>query len=150
MLAALVIAGLAWIRLAPSDPAVWHLDPAAPGFVPPANAAAFCPGPESRYGSTGADLAPLIAVAESWPRTRRLAGSVEEGRITYITRSRLLGFPDYTTIALREVGGMSQICMVARQRFGLRDFGVNAARIHAWVEAAYGLNLSDAPDRIWD
>ena len=32
LLALLVVAGAAWVRLAPSDPARWHVDPA--GAVP--------------------------------------------------------------------------------------------------------------------
>ncbi|MFC6584032.1 DUF1499 domain-containing protein [Sulfitobacter aestuariivivens] len=57
--------------------------------------------------------------------TKRLAGSVEEGRITYITRTKWWGFPDFTTI--EQDGDL--IKMHARLRFGRRDFGVNAARL---------------------
>lgn len=145
-----IIAGAAWIRLAPSNPEVWHLDPNASGFTPPENAHVFCPGPDSRYGLAGdIELAPLIAAAEAWPQTKLLAGSEAEGRLTYITRSKVMGFPDYTTIAIREVNGTMQPCLIARQRFGLSDFGVNAARVNAWVEAAYGAMNEPPPPRVW-
>ncbi len=75
-------------------------------------------------------LARLDAVALATPRTRRLAGSVEEGRITWETRSALWGFPDYTTAEVREDG----LYLQARLRFGREDMGVNAARLRDWQE----------------
>lgn len=145
---ALLLGGAAYVRLAPSAPDKWHLDPNASEFELPKGAAAFCPGPNSRYsGASNEGLERLMAVAEAWPRTTRLAGSAEEGRITYVTRSRVFGFPDYTTIALRDVGDTSDLCLIAQQRFGLDDFGVNAGRITSWVAEAYG--LEERPPMIW-
>lgn len=74
-------------------------------------------------------LARLDAVALATPRTRRLAGSVAEGRITWITRSALWGFPDYTTAEVRPDG----LYVHARLRFGSEDMGVNAARLRDWL-----------------
>jgi hypothetical protein len=48
-------------------------------------------------GADRAALARLDEIALATPRTTRLAGSPDEGRITWITRSALWGFPDYTT-----------------------------------------------------
>jgi len=59
------------------------------------------------------------------PNTSLIAGSVAEGRLTYITRSKLIGFPDFTTI---EQGG-DQIKLYARLRFGRKDMGVNGKRL---------------------
>ena len=127
---------LAFIRLAPSDPAIWHVDLAAPGFDP-AGGQVFCITPDSRYGplADGA-LARLDAIALSTPRTERLAGSVEAGRITWVTRSALMGYPDYTTAQLMPGPGL---CVFGRQRFGQRDLGVNAARIGRWIQELLGL-----------
>lgn len=139
-LAALVllclVAGLmAYIRFAPSDPVTWHrpLGPelpfAAPGVVlaQKGRATLVLPG--------GADqLAALDGLARATPRTRPLAGSVGEGRITWITRTAFWGFPDYTTAELR--GG--QVHVHARLRFGGGDHGVNAARLRDWVLALAG------------
>lgn len=143
----LLVVAAAYIRLAPSDPARWHLDPTAPGFQPPNRAAAFCPGPDDRYGDAQADLTKILEVADAWPRTTRLAGSLEEGRVTYVTRSKIMGYPDYTTVALRDVNGSPQFCLVAQQRFGREDFGVNADRIGSWVAQAYG--LLEKPPMVW-
>jgi Protein of unknown function (DUF1499) len=130
---------LAYIRLAPSDAAVWHVDIASPDFGLPSGWAGWCPMPGTRDFMTEPSLASLAAVADATPATTRLAGSVEAGRITWITRSRLIGFPDYTTAAIVPSAGGPRICIVARQRFGTRDGGVNARRVRAWVMASLGL-----------
>ncbi len=128
-----VAALAAWVRLAPSDPARWHIDPAR--GVSGANAQraeAAVPLPPA------AALGALDAVAMAWPRTQRLAGSPAEGRITYITRTRLMGFPDYTTVAALPAGEGSRLVLFARARFGQSDLGVNAARVAAWLAALPG------------
>ena len=132
----LVAGVMAYIRLAPSDPADWHVDLAA-GNIPKAHV--FCIRPGSRYdvqGDPKALLARLDAIALASPRTVRLAGSAEEGRITWVSRSALMGYPDYTTAQVMEGQGL---CIAGRQRFGSEDWGVNAARIGDWVQALLGL-----------
>ena len=131
---------LAFVRLAPSDPAEWHVDLAAPGFDP-AGGQVFCITPDNRYGPLAeGTLARLDAIVLATPRTERLAGSAEEGRITWITRSRLMGFPGYTTAQVMPGPGL---CVFGRQRFGSKDLGVNAARIGGWMQALLG--LAEAP-----
>jgi uncharacterized protein (DUF1499 family) len=136
----LVAAGLGYVRLAPSDPVVWHVDMGLPGFQPPENAQVFCLRPEGRHGPITGDptelLARLDAVARASPRTERLAGSAAAGRITWISRSAVFGFPDFTTAQL--LAGPS-LCVLGRQRFGSGDLGVNAARIGGWMQALLGL-----------
>ncbi|MFB9148187.1 DUF1499 domain-containing protein [Roseovarius ramblicola] len=111
---------LAFIRLAPSDPARWHQMPETVG---------------NRDIEGGAmrraegDLAALDAIVRDTPRTRVLAGSVDQGMVTYVTRSRVFGFPDYTTV--RQDGEMLEI--YGRLRFGRSDMGVNAGRIDGWL-----------------
>ena len=142
ILALLVIAVAApalWVRLAPSDPARWHRDPAAAQAGTQGRRTArptggdqpvpIFPGPPERL------LSALDRIAMADPRTRRLAGSVEEGRITYVTRSRLWGFPDYTTVGVQKVEGGTAPVILARQRFGRSDFGVNRARVRRWLAA---------------
>lgn len=118
---ALVMIGFAaYVRLAPSDPVRWHV---------------AREGAEARTFKGGAirvvegELAALDKIARAEPRTRVLAGSVEEGMITYVTRSKLWGFPDYTTVW--QEGG--KLVLSARLRFGSSDLGVNAARLERWL-----------------
>lgn len=134
-----LVAGLmAYIRLAPSDPTLWHADLAA-GV--PAKAHVFCIRPDNRFGPIQGDpkalLEKLDGIALATPRTVRLAGSAQEGRITWVTRSGLMGYPDYTTAQVMDGPGL---CIAGRQRFGSEDWGVNAARIGGWVQELLGLN----------
>jgi uncharacterized protein (DUF1499 family) len=128
---------MAYIRLAPSDPARWHVDPAgAP--VPTMNGWLLRDGdgnaPSPVFASGPAEvLAALDAVALATPRTVRLAGSPEEGRITWVTRTRLMGYPDYTTAAAVAGVDGTRLVVFARQRFGSGDWGVNRARIEDWL-----------------
>lgn len=126
LLAALVIFA-AFVRLAPSDPALWHVAPLAQGaegsVVAEKGAASL-----RLAGDGAALLARLDDIALATPRTTRLAGSVAEGRITWITRSAVWGFPDYTTAE----AGPEGLVVQARQRFGRDDMGVNAARLQDW------------------
>ena len=128
---------LAFIRLAPSDPAVWHIDPSAAytwpqgqqwdEVVPLKGRAVLRLSPEK--GAPGELLARLDAVAVATPSTQILTGSVAEGRITWITRSALWGFPDYTTAEARDDG----LYVYGRLRFGRADGGVNARRLTDWL-----------------
>ncbi len=120
MLAVLAVG--AWVRLAPSDPARWDqplefaVDEDLPGGV---------------YRRVeDLDLAAFDAIVLATPRTVVLAGSVSAGRVTYITRSRVWGFPDYTTV--QQVG--EDLLIFARLRFGGSDFGVNRARVAHWLD----------------
>ena len=146
ILAAVVAFG-AYVRLAPHDPARWHLDPLT--LWPAGEARVMSPlGDEWRIvtgmniaaawaevqGPQTAALARLDKIALATPRTTRLAGSPEEGRITWVTRSALWGFPDYTTAsALTHDVATSEMTIVARSRFGQSDLGVNAARLRDWL-----------------
>jgi hypothetical protein len=127
----LAVAGFGlYVRLAPSDPARWNTDPAQ--GVAGLNSAVervVLPMPPAEA------LAAFDAAAMAEPRTVRLAGSVAEGRITYVSRSRLWGFPDYTTVAAVPEGAGTALVIWGRARFGQGDLGVNAARIGRWVAA---------------
>lgn len=130
----LIILGLlafaAYVRLAPADPAQWHVAPpvvdAPPGQVQALTGAAVL----QVQGDGAALLAQLDALAMATPRTARLAGDVAMGRITWVTRSALWGFPDYTTAEAREGG----VTVYSRLRFGREDMGVNAARLRQWAK----------------
>jgi hypothetical protein len=126
-LVGLIAAFALYVRLAPSDPARWHK---APPDLPVGDSA----GLNSFVAVRGGDraiLERLIQIAEATPRTERHSGSADEGMITLITRSRLWGFPDYTTIRLEG----QTLTVYARARFGKGDMGVNRARVEGWLAA---------------
>ncbi|MEI4234036.1 DUF1499 domain-containing protein [Roseovarius sp. D22-M7] len=120
LLLAALVAAMVYIRAAPSDPDRWHR-------MPESVSDRDLEGGAMRR--VEGEIAALDAIIRDTPRTRVLAGSVEAGMITYITRSRVFGFPDYTTV--RQDGEMLEI--FGRARFGKSDLGVNAARIDGWL-----------------
>ncbi|WP_299558342.1 DUF1499 domain-containing protein [uncultured Sulfitobacter sp.] len=120
-----VVALLAFIRFAPTDVSRWHRP------VGPAEDATG-EGWAARVIPAAPDLvSDLHQGMLALPRTELLAGSVGEGLLTYITRSKWIGFPDYTTI---ERDG-DHIKLYARLRFGKSDMGVNAARLDGLIKS---------------
>ena len=114
-----------WVRLAPSDPARWHVSIGDAGNRDFAGAAI------RTVPASPGDMTRLDRIIRATPRTTLLAGSPESGMVTYITRSRLWGFPDFTTVEARP----GAIVIHGRLRFGSSDMGVNRARVEGWVAA---------------
>jgi hypothetical protein len=119
----------AYIRLAPTSIAKWHKVPnvTEPGDVSEAG------GFLTVRRITGPAAEVLSAVEQralATARTKLLRGSVEEGMMTFQTRSAVMGFPDHTTVAVQ--GDL--LIIYGRLRFGKSDLGVNRARIAGWLE----------------
>ena len=146
-LAALLLAAVAAyavINLSSHDPALWHLDPAAltlrgtpneylaapPGttVAPPNLLAAVHPQ------SPSALLACFDTIARARPRVAVVAGDVDSLMITYVQRSRIVGFPDYLTVKAVGAQGGAGLIVYSRSRYGHGDFGVNLARVVAWMK----------------
>lgn len=131
---------LAYIRLAPSDPAVWHVSPVTAAEAGQGacvdSIATLINGARVACLSTDAPetlLSRLDQTALATPRTTRLAGTPQTGRITWITRSLLMGYPDYTTAQVTQTPTGARLDIYARQRFGASDLGVNTARLKDWL-----------------
>lgn len=123
LLLVLVAVVMGYIRLAPSNPEQWHV-------TPDVTENRDLAGGVLRVIETGPDgLARLRALALATPRTVELAGSVESGMITFVTRSQVMGFPDYCTA----VQDGEQLKIYSRLRFGRSDMGVNKARVDGWI-----------------
>ena len=139
IIAVVLILATAFVRLAPTKPDQWHINPLT----------AVSPGQGGvLLRLSGGDITPagfaeppaellarLDAIIRATPRTTCIAGSVDEGRLTYITRSRGFGFPDFATIAVEQVGEQSFPVILSRLRFGKSDLGVNRARVTGWLVA---------------
>jgi hypothetical protein len=136
VLAIAALGAMAYVRLAPTDPADWNASTAiytwdhggAWDQIVPMMAGATLRLSDTK-GSPADLLSRLDTIAMATPRTIRLAGSPTDGRITWETRSLIWGFPDYTTAEIRADG----LYIFARQRFGIKDFGVNPARLSDWL-----------------
>ena len=135
-----LIALSVFVRLAASDPAVWNVpvasaEPPKPGpcvrqiVKVPKGARATCLLP----GAPDALLTKLDAIALAYPRTTRLAGSAVDGRITWVSRSLIMGFPDYITAEAVQTPDGTRLDILSRQRYGRGDQGVNAARLTKWL-----------------
>jgi hypothetical protein len=129
---ALLLLGFAgWVRLAPSDPADWHRPSGLRDLGDERAEGSFAATRPLGERSGAEVLAALDAAALATPRTRRLAGSPGEGMITWVTRSAVWGFPDYTTAWVEG----DRFTVHGRLRFGRGDMGVNEARVRAWLAA---------------
>lgn len=132
----LVVAALAYIRLAPSDPARWHKAAAAEGVESISRKNGYI-WRKALAGDGKAELQALVEAATGTARTSLLAGSVEERQITFVTRTLVMGFPDHTTMGVYQApSGETYIEAYGRLRFGNSDLGVNARRIKSWVADA--------------
>lgn len=136
---ALAIGAQAYFEYSPNDPARWHVDPMVAGkpgmsngfLIRPTGGDAAAPV----YAMTPEALARKIdGIARAWPRTKLFAGSVASGRMTYITRSRIWKFPDFTSVHVLPAPGGATFAAFARARFGQSDFGVNRERLQAWLK----------------
>ncbi len=114
---------MAYIRFAPSPAVRWHVP------VIGKESKNFDGGATRVVAGSAEIFETLHQIALDTKRTRVLAGAPGAGRVTYITRSRVFGFPDYTTVQLDG----DQLILHARLRFGRSDFGVNARRLDAWI-----------------
>ncbi|MCV3271917.1 DUF1499 domain-containing protein [Roseobacter sinensis] len=120
-----IVAAMAYVRLAPIDPERWHLP------VEMAEDADLAGGAVRVIPAEEGTLQAVDELMRGLPRTRVLAGSVDAGHVTYVTRSAVFGFPDMTTVELRG----NDIRMFGRLRFGASDLGVNRKRLEGVIAA---------------
>ncbi len=135
----LAVGVMGWIRLAPSDPARWHEDPrlvtrpTSPNF----HLIRMVGGDEMPrvFQMTPEALAAQIDQIARTDGAELIAGSLASGHMTYLSRTRLMGYPDYTSILIEPAGEGAMLLAFARSRFGHSDLGVNHARIIRWLDA---------------
>ncbi|WP_366142025.1 DUF1499 domain-containing protein [uncultured Roseobacter sp.] len=127
-LAVLILGGMVYVRLSPMDPARWHqpVEVQADQDLP-VGAVRVLAGGDALFRAIDQQMRAL-------PRTQVLAGSVKEGRVTYVTRSAVFGFPDATTVELRA----DEVRIFGRLRFGASDLGVNRKRLEGLIAAVQG------------
>ena len=125
ILICIVVAFAAYVRFAPLAAERWHISISATEDKDMKGGAIRIVPNKSSTMTT------LDGALKKLPRTSLLAGSATQGHVTYVTRSKWMGFPDYTTL---EQSG-DTIKMFARLRFGRQDLGVNAARLRKLVTA---------------
>lgn len=127
------------IRRTELDASRWHVDPFDAVRTGRPNDYLVADGGDQavviRPEAPEALMRRLDAVAMAEPDTTRLAGSPEELWVTYVQRSRIMGFPDAVSVRAKPDGGGSRLAIYSRSRFGQSDLGVNAARVKRWLAA---------------
>jgi len=123
LFAVLLFVGTLYVRLAPSDPAQWHVDPATVTDV----------NLDNQYLEKTTVPGEVSAVAASLSKIlggEVVSGSFEAGFVTVVVRTPLYGYPDYVSVRIAEAGtGTSDVTLFSRSRFGKLDLGANKARV---------------------
>lgn len=126
------VAGVAYVRLSPTDLATYHVAPVATEAGDDAGAHSFKAA--RQITAPAADVLRAVdSVARQTERTQLVAGSVGEGLMTYETRSALMGYPDYTTVTVVDGPDGPLLVILGRARFGSSDMGVNRERVEVWL-----------------
>ena len=104
-----------------------------PGFIAKAQAQApspvFAAPPEKVLGA-------LKRIALGEPRTTLLADDSGQRRLALVQRSKTFHFPDFIDVEAVPAGsGGTALAIYSRAKYGIRDFGVNRARIERWLAA---------------
>lgn len=135
-LVVLTIAAAVIVRVAPVVADEWHIDPET--VAPPTT-----PNFALLAGSEAVSIAaPALAVAGRLQAIAEadgaqvVAGSLAEGFVTYVVRSRIMGYPDFVSIRLVPEGDSTRLHVFSRSRYGRSDLGVNTARVQRWLTAA--------------
>lgn len=139
LLLLLPVALLLYIRLSPMSVDRWHVDPstAERPRTPNAYLVRDSDGDAPALmlqASPEAVADALNRVLATAPRVSRLAGRAEDGLVTYVQRSRIMGYPDAISIRLSPEGDGTRVEVFSRSRFGYSDAGVNAARVTRWMD----------------
>ena len=120
---------VAYVRLAPAAPGTFHVDPFSFGQSGP-NAVHIAPPEAPVFETTPEGLhAALQKAILAEPRSKVWATSPDAFHTTYVTRTRLMGYPDYISVAVRAAEGGASFAVYSRSRFGYSDLGVNRARL---------------------
>lgn len=143
-----LLAGAAIVRVRPLLPETYHRDLVE--LISSGQRGQFSVGeggdlPPAGFDENAASVAAALkAIIEATPRTTLLAGSLSEDspqrsyHATYVTRSALWGFPDVTTVEVVQADAGALVSMHGRLVYGEADFGVNEARVRAWLDALKG------------
>jgi uncharacterized protein (DUF1499 family) len=121
----LSVALIVYVRLSPNSAEKWHVAPEVDRDKSYSN------GVLRRVENAPDGLGKLHEVIGKDASTQVLAGDVASGMVTYLSRTKLMGYPDFTTI--KQDG--DTLLIHGRSRFGKRDFGVNAKRVDGWIAA---------------
>jgi hypothetical protein len=125
-----ILLWLAIVRFAPIDPAAWNVDPfeaEAPGVsgyrLGPPDAPVYDVSPEVLAEALDSAILAL-------PRSSRIAGTPGQGPVSYLLRTKTVGYRDVLTAQVRAADGGATLAILGRTRFSVvGDRGLNERRI---------------------
>jgi len=80
------------------------------------------------------DAVKKVALAE--PRTTLLTEDRGARQLSLVQKSKTFRFPDFINVEAVPLGsGQTALAIYSRAKLGIRDFGVNRARIERWLAA---------------
>jgi uncharacterized protein (DUF1499 family) len=80
-----------------------------------------------------------MAMVKNQPRVEMGAADEAAMQYDFIQRSELVRYPDSITVRFIPLdGGRATLAVYSRSHYGRGDFGVNEARIRAWLAALAG------------
>jgi uncharacterized protein (DUF1499 family) len=135
----LAVAGvMLYVRFTPTDAAMWHVDPRAISKPAKPNNWLIRPvGGDARPPHYRAEVADLVAAIEAAAAgmgdMRLIAGSAQSGHLTYQSRTKWMGFPDFTTFRVYSTDEGVSFAAFSQARFGHSDLGYNRARLEAML-----------------
>jgi uncharacterized protein (DUF1499 family) len=106
--------------------------------LPEGYAAEAKPHRASPVFATGAEpvLEALKRIALAEPRTELVSEDRARHQLEFVQRSKTFRFPDTITVEAVPVGaGGTALAVYSRAKLGIRDFGVNRARVERWLAA---------------
>ena len=128
----LAVLGGLWIRFAPHDSDRWHIDP-ADASEPSGNGYRIIGDIAPRFqGDLETVLGTLSDIALAEPRVRLLEGGADEGLVTFVARTKWVGFPDYVTFKAVQENDKTKIAAVSRAKYPGSDWGTNRERLDRW------------------
>lgn len=121
------------LRYAPVDHEEFHDDPAEPD---PQRAEVRLIGLDApRFPAPAAEvLEEFAAIALRDQGVHIAAGDLDEGMITFVARSKILGLRDYITVKAVDEVGASKLAILARPKGRLFGGHANAARLDRWLQ----------------
>ena len=129
---ALAVIGLIALRFYPVDTEEYHADPGEPDRQRSEVRLIGLDAP--RFPASADDVLETFAeIALADFGTRLVEGSVDEGMMTFVSRSKVFGFRNFTTVKAVDEPGGAKLAVLARPRLNGYDWGVNAKRLDRWL-----------------
>ena len=121
-----------YVRVAPHDLEMVHVDPLTSGDTSPRSAHIAPPDAPTYAAEPDAVFAALGDLIMGEFGAELLAIDNEARHASYVVRSRFWRFPDYVSFRVVPHEGGASIAIYARSRFGGYDHGVNRDRLERW------------------